>query len=323
MRDVRVAAVQMEHTAGDKTANFAKIERFARQASERGVQILAFPECCIVGYWFLRNLTQAQLEALAEPVPGGLSTRRLVDLACHHGITIGAGLIERAEDGRMYNTYIVATPDGQAHRHRKIQAFEHHSIAAGNEYCVFDTPHGVRVGVLICYDNNIVENVRITALMGVDVLLAPHQTGGCNSVSPHGMKPVDKTVWNRRNESPEAMAALTRELTGDKGRGWLMRWLPSRAHDNGMFIVFANGIGIDDDEIRTGNAMILDPYGRVLAETAKADDDMVVSDLDARLLDNCTGRRWIKVRRPDLYGPLTVATGRERDTRLVRFGKEA
>jgi N-carbamoylputrescine amidase len=323
MNDVRVAAVQMEHTAGDKTANFAKMERFARQASERGVQIVAFPECCIVGYWFLRNLTRARLEELAEAVPDGPSTRRLIRLAREYNISIGADLIERAEDGRLFNTYVVAMPDGQVHRHRKIQAFEHDTIAAGSEYCVFDTPYGVRVGVLICYDNNIVENVRITALMGADILLAPHQTGGCNSVSPHGMKPVDKTVWNRRNESPEAMAALTRELTGDKGRGWLMRWLPSRAHDNGVFVVFANGIGVDDDEIRTGNAMILDPYGRVLAETAKADDDMVVSDLDARLLDNCTGRRWIKVRRPDLYAPLTVATGKERDTRLVRFGREA
>ncbi len=109
-------------------------------------------------------------------------------------MSLGAGLVEVAEDGRMYNTYVVALPDGQVHRHRKIQAFEHDSIAAGGEYCVFDTPHGVRVGVLICYDNNIVENVRITALMGADVLLAPHQTGGCNSVSPHGMKPVDKTI---------------------------------------------------------------------------------------------------------------------------------
>ena len=46
-------------------------------------------------------------------------------------------------------------------------------------------------------------------------------------------------------------------------RAMLMRWLPARAHDNGLFLVFANGIGVDDDEIRTGNSMILDPYGRV------------------------------------------------------------
>jgi predicted amidohydrolase len=98
-----------------------------------------------------------------------------------------------------------------------------------------------------------------------------------------------------------------------------MRWLPTRAHDNGLFLVFSNGVGVDDDEIRTGNAMIIDPYGRILAETWKAGDDMVVADLDAALLDNSTGRRWIMTRRPELYGPLTLSTGAERDTRDVRF----
>ena len=100
-----------------------------------------------------------------------------------------------------------------------------------------------------------------------------------------------------------------------------MRWLPSRAHDNGMFVVFSNGIGVDDDEIRTGNAMILDPYGRILAETCKAGDDMVVAELDGSLLERCTGRRWIKTRRPELYEPLTVPTGMEEDTRSVRFSQ--
>ena len=36
------------------------------------------------------------------------------------------------------------------------------------------------------------------------------------------------------------------------------------AHDNGMFLLFSNGVGIDDNEVRTGNAMILDPYGLAL-----------------------------------------------------------
>src|SRR5256886_8233730 len=58
---------------------------------------------------------------------------------------------------------------------------EHPTICAGNRYTVFDTPHGCLVGVLICYDNNIVENARATALLGAEILLAPHQTGGCNS----------------------------------------------------------------------------------------------------------------------------------------------
>jgi hypothetical protein len=68
--------------------------------------------------------------------------------------------------------------------------------------------------------------------------------------------------------------------------------------------------------------MILDPYGRILAETWKAGDDMVVADLDASLLEVSTGKRWIKTRRPELYTPLTVPTGNEQDTRTVRFDKK-
>ena len=89
-----------------------------------------------------------------------------------------------------------------------------------------------------------------------------------------------------------------------------------------MFLVFSNGVGVDDDEIRTGNAMILDPYGRILAETWKAGDDMVVADLDASLLEQSTGRRWIKTRRPGALRPAECPTGQEQDTRTVRFDKK-
>jgi predicted amidohydrolase len=210
----------------------------------------------------------------------------------------------------------VAMPDGSLVRHRKLHAFEHPAIQPGDQHTVFDTPHGFRAALLVCYDNNIVENVRIAALRGAEVLLAPHQTGGCRTTNPHLMGAIDRSLWDDRHAHPEA---IERELRGEKGRAWLMRWLPSRAHDNGLFLVFSNGVGIDDDEIRTGNAMVLDPYGRVLAETGKAGDDMVVADLDASLPERATGRLWIQARRPDLYGELAVPTGRERDTHQLKF----
>ena len=318
MGTIRAAAVQFEHAAGDKGANFAKVEAFARRAAAQGVQILVCPECCITGYWYLRKLTREGLSTIAEAVPEGESTQRLIGLARETGMTIGAGLVE-AEGGRFYNTYVVAMPDGRVERHRKIQAFEHECISAGTEYTVFDTPQGVKVGVLICYDNNIVENVRITAMMGAEVLLAPHQTGGCDSVSPYGMKPIDARLWHDRHEHP---ARIRAEFSGDKGRGWLMRWLPARAHDNGLFVLFANGVGVDDDEIRTGNAMILDPYGRTVASTNAPADEMVVADLDLSLIPQSTGRRWLRARRPEMYGALTTPTGMERGMREVRFEKE-
>ena len=83
--------------------------------------------------------------------------------------------------------------------------------------------------------------------------------------------------------------------------------------------VFSNGVGVDDDEIRTGNAMILDPCGRIIAETWKADNDMIVADLDISLRDGCLGKRFVKTRRPELYGALAEPTGMEEDLRKVRF----
>lgn len=319
MRDVRVAAVQFEHRSAEKRANLSKIQHFVEEAACQGVAIIVFPECCITGYWHLRHLSREELAALAEPVFDGPSSQVLVSLAKTHKMTIGAGLIEMAEDHTLYNTYVVAMPDGDCRRHRKLHAFVSEHIASGSEYTVFDTSHGCRAGVLVCYDNNIGENVRITALKGAEILLAPHQTGGCNLANPHIMGKVDRALWDNRHANPQAIEA---EFRGRKGRGWLLRWLPTRAHDNGMFLVFSNGVGVDDDEVRTGNAMIIDPYGRILAETWKADDDMVVADLDASLIPRSTGKRWIKTRRPELYGLLTLPTGIEQDTRTVRFGKD-
>ena len=315
-KKIRAASVQLHHAPGDKPANLEKIRGFVERAAGEGIELIAFPEMCVTGYWHVRNLPREAVAELAEPVPSGASTAVLLSLSKEHGMTIGAGLIERAEDGSLYNSYVVAMPDGRAACHRKLHAFEGPHMKSGDAYTVFDTPQGWRVGVLICYDNNLVENARVTALLGAEILLAPHQTGGCRSRSPRAMGAIDPALWERRREDP---AAIEAEFRGPKGRGWLMRWLPSRAHDNGMFLLFSNGVGVDDDEVRTGNAMILDPYGEILVETGKADDDMVIADLDAETLPTSSGRRWLRARRPELYGPLCVPTGKEMDTRSVRF----
>lgn len=308
MRDITVASVQFESAPGDKWANLAKMRSFVEAAANWNVELIVFPECCVTGYWFLRHLSRDELAALAEPVFEGPSSQCLISMAREFQTTIGAGLIEAGEGHQFYNAYVVAMPDGTAQRHQKIHAFVSPYLTCGSEFTVFDTPHGCRVGVLICYDSNLIENVRITALKGAEILIAPHQTGGCRTTNPHLMGTIDRKLWDNRLNEPQA---IEREFRGDKGRGWLMRWLPSRAHDNGLFLIFSNGVGVDDDEIRTGNAMILDPYGRTLAETSKPGEDMVVAPLDASLVARSTGRMWMRARRPELYHPLTVPTGLE------------
>jgi predicted amidohydrolase len=219
---LRCGTVQFQHAAGAKDQNFAVVERFARQARMQDVKVLAFPKMCLTGYCHARHLDRAGWKALSEPVPEGPSTQRLLALSRETGMVIGAGLVERDVE-RLLNTYVVAMPDRMWHRHRKLHAFESPYISIGDSFTVFDTPLGVRIGVLICYDTNSVENVRATALLGCDILMAPHQTGGTASRSPHGMKPVLLDLWHNRHADPEA---LRREFQGDKRRGWLLRWLP-------------------------------------------------------------------------------------------------
>lgn len=316
MQNLNAACVQFQHSPGDKRANLAKMLSFVRQAKEQSVQAICFPECCVSGYWHLRNLSRDELSELAEPIPGGNTTQSLLQWAKEFDISIGAGLVETGDDGLLYNSYVVAMPNGEFASHRKIHCFVSQHMASGDRFTVFDLPTGQKAAILICYDNNIVENARACALAGAEIIFAPHQTGGCDSGSPFAMGVVDRKIWDERNLNP---AAIESEFKGDKGRGWLMRWLPARAHDNGVFYLFSNGVGPDDNEVRTGNAMILDPYGRTLAETWKADDDMVVANLDFELRERCTGVRWIRARRPELYGSLVTSTGNEQDTRDVRF----
>jgi len=315
---ITAASVQFTHKPNDKTYNLGVIERFVAQAASAGVQLIAFPEMCVTGYWHVTRMSREEIAAQAEPIPGGPSVQRLLALAAEKNMVIGSGLIEASGD-RFHNSYVVVEPDGRHAVHRKLHAFENVHITPGEHYTVFDSSLGCRLGVLICYDNNLVENPRITALLGADILLAPHQTGGTASKSPHAMGLIDMALWKARDRDPERIEA---EFRGDKGRGWLMRWLPARAHDNGMFLIFSNGVGEDSGEVRTGNAMLIDCYGRIINETWRARDEMVVGELDLTLLDRSTGRRWMRGRRPELYGPLLQRTGDELSPIEARFSDE-
>jgi predicted amidohydrolase len=316
MNTIRVAAVQMQHVAGGKQLNMAKIQSFTERAAQQGVELVIFPEMCLTGYVHVRDLDREQIEALSEPIPDGPSTQQLIRISRELGVSIGAGLIEKGKSGGLYNAYVVAMPDGTYACHRKLHCFINEHMRSGDCYTVFDLPQGIKAAILICYDNNHVENARVMALQGAEVLLAPHQTGGARSPSPRSMGLIDPELWHNRMRDPHALQAA---FQGPKGRGWLMRWLPARAHDNGLYLLFSNGVGLDQDEVRTGNAMILDPYGEILAESKSLEDDMVIAALDGSMLETSSGRRWLKTRRPELYGPLTVPTGQEQPIRQSRM----
>ncbi len=299
MRDIRIAAVQFEHRNGDKEYNLSVMRRLAVRAVERGAEVVSFHEACIPAYTFARHLSREQFFELAEPVPDGPSTGALIALSRELKVPILAGLFER-EGGSVFNTYICVTGDGLVARHRKLHAFINPHISSGSEYTVFDL-NGVRCGILICYDNNLPENVRITTLLGAEVVFMPHVTG-CLPSSMPGRGFVDPELWHNRDRDP---VRLRQEFSGPKGRGWLMRWLPARAWENGVYAVFTNPVGMDDDQVRNGNSMILDPHGEILAECSSFEDDVAVALCTGKKIIESSGCRYLRARRPELYGRLT------------------
>lgn len=301
MRDLRVGAAQFEHSDGDKEYNLDRIGDLTRRAVEQGAEIVSFHECSVTGYTFLRTLGREALAKLAEPVPDGPSTRRLTEIARRHGAVVMAGLIEAGSDGCLYKAYVTAGPEGCLAHFRKLHPFIHPEIRPGDRHLVVDV-RGVRAGFLVCYDNNLPENVRITTLMGAEVIFAPHVTGGTPSTMP-GRGFIDRALWENRHRDPEA---LRREFDGLKGRAWLLRWLPARAWENGVYVVFSNAIGVDADTVKPGLAMVIDPYGDVQAECRTLGDDVVVTELLAEKLERAPGRRYRRARRPELYAALTA-----------------
>ena len=298
MRDLRVGAAQFEHRDGDKAHNLSRIDDLAGRAAQQGAEIVSFHECSVTGYTFLRHLDRPALVRLAEPVPDGPSTTALIEIARGHGAVIMAGLIE-AEGDRLYKTYVTVGPEGFITRFRKLHPFINRHILPGDAHQVTEL-RGMRAGFLVCYDCNLPENVRATTLLGAEVIFAPHVTGGTPSEMP-GRGVIDPGAWEGRHRDPDA---LRREFDGPKGRAWLMRWLPARAWENGVYIVFSNAVGRDDDTIKPGLAMVLDPFGEVQAESRALEDDVVVTELRADKLERAPGRRYLRARRPELYGKL-------------------
>ena len=299
MRDIRIAAGQFEHRDADKAFNLGRIRELTREAVEQGAEVVSFPECCIPAYSFVQPFSKDQLRELAEPVPDGESTRALMDISREFGVPVLAGLLE--EDGEdVFNTYICVHGDEFIAKHRKIHAFINRHISSGSEFTVFDLLD-CKCGILICYDNNLPENVRMTALLGAEIIFMPHVTGCLPSVMP-GRGTVDPKLWDNRERDP---VALRQEFNGPKGRGWLMRWLPTRAYENGVYAIYTNPIGHDNGEVRPGGSMVLDPYGEIIAECTKLGDDIVVGFCTAEKLKNSSGQRYLKARRPELYGKLT------------------
>lgn len=296
MNKLKISTAQFENKSGDKSYNLKIIEQLTEQASKDGSQAIAFHECSITGYTFARHMSKEQMLDQAELIPDGPSVKKLIEIARAYDIVVLAGLFEKDNQNRIFKAYVCVDKNGLVAKYRKLHPFINPHITPGDQYCIFDL-HGWKCGILICYDNNIIENVRATTLLGAEIIFMPHVTM-CTPSSRPGAGFVDRKFWDNRENDP---TSLRLEFDGMKGRDWLMKWLPSRAYDNGIYVIFSNSIGMDEDQLKNGCSMIIDPFGDIIAECRKLDNEVITATLIPDKLTQAGGYRYLKARRPELY----------------------
>lgn len=272
---LRVAALPFASShAAAKNAPFIGIaERLGELAREQ-VGLAVFPEMSLVGSARVERLRRGELEALSEPLDGPsiAAVGRAVDAT---GVAAGVGWIERANDGALYNSYVVCMPGGARHVHRKVYATESPHLRSGGAFDVFDTPWGIKMSILIGADNYMPENARVAAVKGATLLVAPHRS----------------TVGAGAAPQPD----------------WFARAMPARAGDNGMFAVLSDARADSKGTCKQGLALIADPCGAVIARGASADCPVATASIDPELARHSDARRWLAARKPELYASLMAS----------------
>lgn len=170
-RRLPLALAQMPVVGGDRTGNLERAVRWIGKAAAEGAELILLPETLDLGW------SHPSARTDAEPIPGGEPFRALSEAARRNGLFVCAGLTERGENGRIYNTAVLIDRSGELlGRHRKVHELEVGRTVydEGESVAVFETELG-RIGIMICADGFAKDLWIGRALghLGADLLLSP------------------------------------------------------------------------------------------------------------------------------------------------------
>jgi N-carbamoylputrescine amidase len=289
----KVGLIQMS-ASPDPGRNLDHAMQHVREAAKCGAQIVCLPELFQTQYFCQRE--DAVLFDLAETVPGP-TTAKLSALAKELGIVLVASLFEKRALGVYHNTAVTFEADGSIKSiYRKMHIpddplyYEKYYFTPGDlGFKAVDTSHG-HIGTLVCWDQWYPEGARLTALQGAHVLFYP---------TAIGWHPAEKAEFG------EAQYDAWRTI--------------QRAHAiaNGVYVAVVNRVGKENGDVRGnsapgaglefwGGSFLCDPFGRVIAQGSHDKEEILVGEIDLKLLEE-TRRNWpfLRDRRIDSYGPIT------------------
>jgi 5-aminopentanamidase len=272
-----IAASQLALSVGDVTANRAAAAAAVAEAAGRGADLVVLPELCDTGYVFSGP---AEARALAAPAASSPTLREWRMLSMQYAIVVAGGFCELGDDGLLYNSAALVAGDEIVAVYRKAHLWDAEKLVftpGDGPPPVVGLPFG-RVGLMICYDLEFPEWVRLAALGGADLVAAP-------------------VNW-------PAMAVPAGERSAEVVR------VQADASMNRVFIAVADRCQAEREVSWVGGTVIVGPDGYPLAGPVEADRPAVLTapcDLaQARDKRISTRNDVLTDRRPVLYGPVAA-----------------
>jgi len=263
----RLHLAQLEPTLGNLDANLAMHAEAIENAASQGVDCVLFGELSLTGY-FLKDQTAGVALRRGE---GPLE--RLAELS--RSVSIGAGFVERGEDGQLYNAYGFWEDGELLGVHRKVHLVtygmfeEHRDLGAGCEFEMIESKHG-RFCVLTCEDAWHLQGPLLAFHAGVDAILVP-SASPARGVSDQGGELGSVQTWSRLLSS---WALLTQ-----------------------TWVCHINRVGFEDGIGFGGGTRAFDPFGKDAAALDGLDPGVLEVCVDSTTLDRA--RVALPLRRDD------------------------
>ena len=272
-----IAVAQLAIAIGEPDANRKAAASAVAEAAAAGARLVVLPELCDSGYVFGDDPAQASAEAgaLASPADDSTTLRQWHALAAEHELVIVGGFCERGADGRLFNSAAVVDASGTRAVYRKAHLWDKEKLVftpGDAPPPVVDLGFGL-VGVMICYDLEFPEWVRLAALDGADLIAAPVNWPA--AARPAGERPAEVIKAQAAAATNGVFVAVADRSQVERGVSWI----------SGSLIVGSDGYPLAGPVLEDRPAVLT-----VACELQKARDKSLDGDNDL-LAD----------RRPSLY----------------------
>jgi predicted amidohydrolase/dienelactone hydrolase len=283
-----IAVAQLAIAIGEPDANRKAGAAAVAEAAAAGARLVVLPELCDSGYVFGNDADRASAEAtaLASPADDSVTLRQWHALAAEHELVIVGGFCERSADGRLFNSAALVDTSGTRAVYRKTHLWDKEKLVftpGDAPPPVIDTAIG-RVGVMICYDLEFPEWVRLAALNGADLLAAPVNWPA--ATRPAGERPAEVIKAQAAAATNGIFVAVADRCQDERGVSWI----------SGSLIVGPDGFPLAGPVLQDRPAVLT-----AACELPKARDKSLDGDNDL-LAD----------RRPALYTPQEPSAQDER-----------